>query len=473
MNSKRTVILYNPDAVFYTMPLALLAIGSYLDPEQYSVIIIDGRLEKDPMLKIREAFKAHPVCFATTVLTGSPIKDALAISRSVKNEMPELPVVWGGWHPSLFPEQTLTDASVDVVVKGQGEVTFAELLDRLKNGLSLKGLKGICYKDQGNYTENPERTMVDINLFPPFNYNLIDVKRYMALSGRSQLDYISSQGCRFRCSFCADPFMYKRGWYGYSPERIGEEVEALWKRYHFNHVHFQDETFFTYAPRVKALAETFIQRKLPISWFGTMRADQGVRLSEDIWQLCKQSGLERVMIGMEAGTQEMLDWMQKDIKLQQLYDVAKLCIKYDIAINFSVIVGFPGESAESIRLTLKVVKELREMSPTFHMGIFYFKPYPGNKIADELLTNNYQFATTLEEWSNFDYVGSGQSEWIDADTFRLVENFKFYQNLAYNKRTTSKYVFQSLARWRVENSNYRFPIEKKLKEWLKPETKLS
>ncbi|MDI9340818.1 MAG: radical SAM protein [Sediminibacterium sp.] len=473
MNSKRTVILYNPDAVFYTMPLALLAIGSYLDQEKYSVVIIDGRLEKDPMIKIREAFKADPVCFATTVLTGSPIKDALAISRSVKNEMPELPVVWGGWHPSLFPEQTLNDTSVDVVVKGQGEITFAELVDHLKNGISLKGLKGICYKEQGIYTENPERAMVDINQFPPFNYDLIDVNRYMALSGRPQLDYISSQGCRFRCSFCADPFMYKRGWYGYSPERIGEEVEALWKRYHFNHVHFQDETFFTYAPRVKALAETFIQRKLPISWFGTMRADQGVRLSEDIWQLCKQSGLERVMIGMEAGTQEMLDWMQKDIKLQQLYDVAKLCIKYDIAINFSVIVGFPGESAESIRQTLNVVKELREMSPSFHMGIFYFKPYPGNKIADELLANNYQFSTTLEEWSNFDYVGSGQSEWIDADTFRLVENFKFYQNLAYNKRTTSKYVFQSLARWRVENNNYRFPIEKKLKEWLKPETKLS
>lgn len=473
MNSKRTVILYNPDAVFYTMPLALLAIGSYLDQEKYSVVIIDGRLEKDPMIKIREAFKADPVCFATTVLTGSPIKDALAISRSVKNEMPELPVVWGGWHPSLFPEQTLNDTSVDVVVKGQGEITFAELVDRLKNGVSLKGLKGICYKEQGIYTENPERAMVDINQFPPFNYDLIDVNRYMALSGRPQLDYISSQGCRFRCSFCADPFMYKRGWYGYSPERIGEEVEALWKRYHFNHVHFQDETFFTYAPRVKALAETFIQRELPISWFGTMRADQGVRLSEDIWQLCKQSGLERVMIGMEAGTQEMLDWMQKDIKLQQLYDVAKLCIKYDIAINFSVIVGFPGESAESIRQTLNVVKELREMSPSFHMGIFYFKPYPGNKIADELLANNYQFSATLEEWSNFDYVGSGQSEWVDADTFRLVENFKFYQNLAYNKRTTSKYVFQSLARWRVENSNYRFPIEKKLKEWLKPETKLS
>ncbi|MBJ7428970.1 MAG: radical SAM protein, partial [Bacteroidia bacterium] len=170
----------------------------------------------------------------------------------------------------------------------------------------------------------------------------------MKLSGRKQLDYISSQGCRFRCSFCADPFMYKRGWYGFSAERMGDEIEALWKKYKFEHVHFQDETFFTNSKRVKAIAEEFIKRKLPISWFGTMRADQGVRLDEEVWEICKKSGLEKVMIGMEAGSQEMLDYIQKDIKLEHIYDSANKCIKYDIGINFSIIIGFPGESEASI-----------------------------------------------------------------------------------------------------------------------------
>lgn len=470
---KHTVILYNPQAVFYTMPLALLAIGSYLDFEKYNIVIIDGRLEKDPMHKINEALKQNPVCFATTVLTGGPIKDALKISRAVKKQMPSLPVVWGGWHPSLFPEHTLHEPFIDVVVKGQGEITFRELLDRFANKSSLEGLKGISYKKDSTIVENPERIMEDINVFPAFNYDLIDVPGYMKLSGRKQLDYISSQGCRFRCSFCADPFMYKRGWYGYSPERMGNEIESLWKKYQFNHVHFQDETFFTYAPRVKAIAEEFIKRKLPISWFGTMRADQGVRLSDDIWQLCKESGLERVMIGMEAGTQEMLDWMQKDIKLEQIYEVAKLCLKHKIAINFSVIVGFPGETVESITKTLDVVKELRKMSSTFHMGIFFYKPYPGNKIADELLAKGYQFNSTLEEWSNFDYVDSGKSEWMSEETINMVENFKFYQNLAYNKRSVGKLIFQEVAKWRVENKVYALPLERKLKEWLKPEPKMS
>lgn len=470
---KRTIILYNPYAVFYTMPLALLAIGSYMDPSRYNVVIIDGRLEKDPMIKIKEALQQDPICFATTVLTGNPIKNALDISRAVKAEKPDLPIVWGGWHPSLFPKHTLEEDSIDVVVKGQGEITFAELADHLDSAKSLDGIQGICYKKQGIFIENPDRPLQDINAFPPVNYSLIDVPAYMRLSGRKQLDYISSQGCRFRCSFCADPFMYKRGWYGYSPERMGQEIESLWKQYRFDHVHFQDETFFTYSDRVKLIAEEFINRKLPVSWFGTMRADQGVRLSDDIWALCKQSGLERVMIGMEAGTQDMLDWMQKDIKVEQLYEVARKCIRFGIAINFSVIVGFPGESVESICKTLEVVKDLRKMSSTFHMGIFYFKPYPGNKIANELTAQGYQFYSTLEQWSNFDYVDSGKSEWMTDKTINMIENFKFYQQIAYRKKTSAMYVFQQMARWRIENGFYKFPVEKRIKEILRPQQKLS
>lgn len=466
---KKTVVLYNPKAVFYTMPLALLAIGSYLDSKKYNIVIIDGRLENDPMIKIKKLLSENPVCFATTVLTGNPIKDALEISRKVKKEAPDLSVIWGGWHPSLFPKDTLKEASIDIVVKGQGEVTFSEVIECIENKSSLENVKGICFKSNDEIFENPERLMENINTFPPLNYDLINVPAYMSLSGQKQLDYISSQGCRFRCSFCADPFMYKRGWFGYTPKRMVDEIQDLWKQYGFNHVHFQDETFFTNKSRVKEFAQELIDRELPITWFGTMRADQGTRLPEEVWHLCKKSGLKKVMIGIEAGSQKMLDWMQKDIKVDQIYEVAKKCINYDIAINFSVIVGFPNEPEDSILKTVEIVKVLRKMSSDFHMGIFYFKPYPGNKIADELKEQGYQFYNTLEEWSNFDYVDSKKSEWMNDTMISLIENFKFYQKIAYRKPSTLLYPFQKLAYWRIENDFYRFPFERKLKQFFMPQ----
>jgi anaerobic magnesium-protoporphyrin IX monomethyl ester cyclase len=469
---KPVVVLYNPKAVFYTMPLALLAIGSFLDREKYEIIIIDGRLEDDPLPKI---FSLLPraVCFGVSVLTGDPIKDALHVSRAVKNKFPHIPVVWGGWHASLFPSETLQEKSIDIIVKGQGEISFSELIERLLCNQSLFGLKGICYKENGNIILNMDRHLTDLNSFPAFDYDLIDVKGYKKLSGKNQIDYISSQGCRFRCAFCADPAMYKRGWFGYTAERIGSEIESLWKKYKFDHVHFQDETLFTNKKRVQEVARKFIEKKLPITWFGTMRADQGVRLDDETWELCKLSGLKKIMIGMEAGTQQMLDWMQKDIKLEHIFETAKQCVRFNVAIIFSVIVGFPNETAESVFETLSVVKRLRKMSENFSVSIYYYKPYPGNKIADELSAQGYRFPEGLEEWSNFDYVNSGKSDWLSNNQIRRIELFKFYSELAWSKKRVSKYIFQKIAKWRCEKEMYTFPVEKKIIRFLKPAPKIS
>src|SRR6476659_240562 len=110
--TRPTVLLYNPKAVFYTMPLALIAVGSALDCERYAVQIIDGRLEADPLRALLDAADGA-LCLGVTVLTGAPLRDALDITRAVKAARPNLPVIWGGWHPSLFPEQCLAEPGVD------------------------------------------------------------------------------------------------------------------------------------------------------------------------------------------------------------------------------------------------------------------------------------------------------------------------------------------------------------------------
>lgn len=151
------VVLYNPRAVFYTMPLALLAVGSELDPEHYEVIIIDGRLEADAERRVIENLDGA-VCFGVTVLTGAPITDALRVSRAVKRVRPDIPVIWGGWHPSMFARECLDEHSVDVTVQGQGEETFKEIVERLVAGRSLEGCAGSTVRlRDGTICCNPPR----------------------------------------------------------------------------------------------------------------------------------------------------------------------------------------------------------------------------------------------------------------------------------------------------------------------------
>jgi len=471
------VVLYNPQAVFYTMPLALLAVGSYLDARKYEVRIVDGRLEPDPVAAVLAEID-DALCLGVTVLTGAPIRDALRITRAARARRSDLPIIWGGWHPSLFPRETLAEAGIDVVVIGQGEETLAEILERLAAGEGLGGVAGCGFKNSkfefpNSHSQlNPPRPMRDINAFPPHNYALIPVERYFALKGQRQLDYISSQGCRFRCTFCADPFVYNRGWFGLEPSRMAEELEALWRRYGFHDVNFQDETFFTSRQRVEAIAEAFLRRGMSFTWSATLRADQGFRLDEAILATCKRSGLRRVMIGVESGSQQMLDWMKKDIKIEQVFDSAEKCRRQGIGVLFNFIVGFPDEPPQSVIETLRLAKQLRAMSPDFHVAIFYYKPYPGNEIADMLLRQGYSFPRSLEEWAEFDYVGSS-GPWVSAEKYRLVEGFKFYQRLAWSKPTALRAPLQAIARWRCRRDCYAFPVEKALVKWLRPTGPLS
>ncbi|MBV7327656.1 B12-binding domain-containing radical SAM protein [Chloroflexi bacterium TSY] len=476
---RHKVVLYNPAAVFYTMPLALIAIGSMLDPQKYDVRIIDGRLEDDPMSTLLQETQ-DALCLGVTVLTGAPIHDALRASRAVKARYPDLPVIWGGWHPSLFPTETLAEPSVDITVQGQGEQTFRALIEQLaENGWPVAAnsrddwqVAGTAIRIGNEIVPHLPRVMGPMNEFAPHNYALIDVERYFKLKGERQLDYISSTGCHFRCAFCADPFVFKRRWTALAPERMGQEIQELWQRHRFDDLSFQDETFFTHRDRVAEIAEEFVTRDLQFSWTGTLRADQGVRLTDDVMKLCVRSGLRRVMIGVESGSQEMMDWMQKDVTVEQVLASAELCVRHGLGAIFPFIVGFPGESAESVQATLTLTKHLRAMSPQFETPIFYFKPYPGSRITQDVVDMGYRLPETLEEWADFDYIGSA-GPWVNEEKYHHIERFKFYNRFAGGPETWFRRPLQTIARWRCRRDFYRMPLEKLVVERLKPQPRLS
>jgi len=465
---RKKIVLYNPNAVFYDMPLALLAIGSMMDPEHYEVIIIDGRVDKNAQQQVIDACKGA-ICFGVTSLTGNPLNDALVVTQAVRTRYSKIPIIWGGWHTSLFPEETLKDEpAIDISVQGQGEITFREIIMAIESGADFKHVAGICYRDENNQiVKNPGRILEDMNFLPKVNYDLIDVEKYFKAKKKRQLDYISSTGCRFRCTFCADPFVFSRKWTAISPERMGEEIEQWYKKYKITDINFQDETFFTKRQRVTQIANEFINRGIKITWAGTLRADQGSRMTEEDFDICKKSGLRRVLVGVESGSQEMMDWLSKDIKLEQVYETAERCAKRNIDVIFPFIVGFPNETDKSVEASLKVARELNQMHSGFTTPIFYFKPYPGSKITDDVVADGYKLPQTIKEWSDFDFVGS-IGPWVDDEKYKLIERFKFFNKVAGRKKT-----FLSRPNFRCKNKFFAFPIEKYIYETIRPQQKLS
>lgn len=459
-HARPRVVLYNPRAVFHTMPLALVALGSMLDRRRFEVVIIDGRFEADGIRRVvAEARSA--ICVGVTVLTGAPIHDALAVSRAVKAMHPDVPVVWGGWHPSLFPAQCLAEPSVDVVVVGQGEETFAQVVDALSDGRSVEGCAGTVTR-AGAAAPRPLR---DLNALPPHDYSLIPVERYFGAKKKRQLDYVSSQGCRFRCAFCADPAVFERAWTGLRPDRMGEEIADLALRYRVDEVAFQDETFFTHPARVGEFCDELRRRRVRVHWTATLRADQACRMGEPLLRTAIDAGLSRVMIGVEAGSQATLDRLKKDLRLEQVLAAAELCARHRLGAIFNFIVGFPDEPESSIEATLALAKRLRRMHDAFETPIFYYRPYPGNPLADEARRQGYVFPETLEAWADFDYVGQG-GPWVSARRRRDVERFKFYVRHAW-KPGRWRWPLRAAARWRCEHDWYSWPVEKRLVELVK------
>jgi len=250
-----------------------------------------------------------------------------------------------------------------------------------------------------------------------------------------------------------------------------EELAALDARYGLEEVAFQDETFFTSARRVQAIAEGLLARGLRLAWTATLRADQACRLDEAVFATAVASGLRRVMVGVESASPRLLAWMKKDQTVAHVLAAAERCVRHGVAGVFNFIVGFPGETEADVAATLALVKQLRAMHPAFETPVFFFRPYPGSDLAAEAVAAGYEFPRGLEAWADFDYVGR-RSPWLGEAEARRVERVLFYARHAAS-RARWRWPLRTLARWRSAHDWYAFPIEQRLVEWLRPRPRLS
>lgn len=460
------IVLVNPPTVFWTMPLALLAVGSALDRARIDVVVVDRRFETDDRL-LSELDDA--LCLGVTVLTGRPLAEAAAIVRRARRRRPDLPVIWGGWHPSLFPASCVEEGGASAAVVGQGEATFVELVDRLAAGQDLDGVAG-CWTagPDGEARANPPRPLQDLNGFPAHDYGLIDVEATFRAKGRRQLDYVTSQGCRFRCGFCADPAVFGRAWTGLEPARVLDELTALHRRHGFTDLSFQDETFFTSRKRVEAIAEGLLDAGMGFTWTAALRADQGRRLPDETAALCRRAGLREVVLGVESGSSETLRRIRKDITIDDVLATAEALLRHGIGAAVGIIVGFPDEPEESVMASLDMASRLAAMSPAFRVSIFAYQPIPGGELWDQLVAGSGGVPTSLDQWCDFDYV-NGTSAFLEPKLRRVVESYRFYHRLAFASHGGSlRRPLRALARWRVTHHEYGLAAERRLVEWLRP-----
>src|SRR5665213_2751904 len=228
---RKKIVLYHPAThherfySFYWIPYSLLAIASMVS-DKYEVVIIDENLE-DSIINFK-TLTENCLCVGISSMTGHQITGGLSFAANIRKNNPDIPIIWGGPHPTILPELTIEHSLVDVIVKGQGELAFYEIVKRLESNDTLLGIENVVYKSENKITHNPSTSLKEKSNLPLFPWNLVEVSRYIRNDekiGTNVLNYVSSQGCPFECTFCSEVALYNRKWKSYGIERILNDIE--------------------------------------------------------------------------------------------------------------------------------------------------------------------------------------------------------------------------------------------------------
>ncbi|MBS3051606.1 MAG: B12-binding domain-containing radical SAM protein [Candidatus Aenigmarchaeota archaeon] len=398
--------------------------------------IIDQRVESDWKEKLEKQLKLNPIVVGTTGMTGPQLKYSLELSRLVKDFNKDIPVMWGGMHPTMQPHQTLGDTLIDIITIGEGELTFAELVHTLERKGNLRNVKGIGFRENGHVVINESRpNLKNLDELPDLPYHLVDMKKYYAVDFRSRQSIIltTSRGCPFRCTFCIDPAVHKNTWRCYSAERVLEKIRFIIDTYGIRDFFFQDDNFGTDPNRVKTILRGIVNEFDDFAW-GTLgiRADAICRMDEEYQQLLVKSGCKNIDVGIESGSPRMIKLMKKDEEVEDFVKANRILAKL-------------------------------------------FCPYLGTEAWDLSIQGGFKQPTSLNEWANFDFDGwtKNSPTWLDKKRLKIIDNINFTsyfmnKNVKYKISTRRGKVlfdiYNPIAKFRFKHNFYHFPIERKIRD---------
>ncbi|MDI6711589.1 MAG: radical SAM protein [Bacillota bacterium] len=291
---------------------------------------------------------------------------ALKTAQKCRASNPQAMIILGGPQISALNYLSLArrkeylpvNKDVDLYVVSEGDQTFAEIIERLQSGKPIAGILGTVMQVQGGFVRNPQRALIkDLNSINLPAWDLFNLSHYPNL-----LPITASRGCPYRCTFCDERLIWKNRYRYRTPLNIVSELMTNVQQFGVTRFRFADSTLTSY-PALKEMCNLVVNKRLDIKWSCYARANE---LNDKNLASLKKAGCVSVLIGVESGTQEVLNAMNKKVLLQNIVDAVKLCKTYGIKVEASFIIGFPGETEEDVYKTIDFAKRLEADSYDWH-----------------------------------------------------------------------------------------------------------
>jgi len=383
----------------FTTPIApflIIFLGSYLKQNGYQPKLFDRRI--NTLDEIIDNYKIDkPLLIGYSVMTGPQIKYAYYDCQYIKNIFNDAIILWGGVHSTFFPEQTLKERCIDLIITGEGEEALLELCNVIsedkKNFKNYK-VANLVYKDNEKIIVNPERKRIENIDIIDLDWSLIDINRY--ITGDKKIEFITSRGCPYSCAFCYNQLFNKRRWRGWSLDKTKYELQKVIDK-GVRKIVFQDDNISTDIKRWLGIIKYLGEQK--IKWKAEIRAD--FPFTKEIIKYMEDNGAEIIFIGAESGSQRILDLIRKDIKVSDILKFAELLQETNIIGRFSWIVGFPTETREEMLQTIKLIKQIKKILPNSLHFVKVYTPYPGSELYNIAVEKGFKQPQNLLGWADF------------------------------------------------------------------------
>ena len=323
-----------------------------------------------------ELMESKPDFFLVQIFTMNRV-ESYRILKKAKELRPEMKIIVGGVHASIYPGQMLENFPVDCVVIGEGEVTIVELLETLSAGRDLSGVKGIVYKKNGRVVITEERPLIeDLDSLPfPKHELFITPEREMAC-------ILTSRGCPFKCSFCCLHTISRRKFRVRSAKNAVDEVEHIVNTFkNIKIIQLADDTFTLNSQRAMDFCREIVRRKIKIQFWCSARIKPA---SVELFKLMEEAGFKAIGFGLETGSAKLLNSIHKSITREDVIETFEMLKDININIFTYLMVGFPGENKETMAETIDLIKKLQKIKYFEFAGVARLWVYPNTEVYEYL-----------------------------------------------------------------------------------------